>query len=489
MPRIKKTESASVSASVAKAKKIKKPVKKSAPIKKAKPVIIDVIEDDDDDIIDSSNFFSDESLAKNNFSHFDKSSVRTEDTDIQKKFFSDLVSEIKNKEDVSKHNKFVDGESKLPPKKSLGLYRRLAWKFLIMVGLLAILVFYFSFSKLTILITPQVEAMSDTLFMRVGESSNEIAEAGDFREKVSGAVSEFVVEVEKKYPATGEEMLGEELSGKVVIINNYIKGQQLIATTRLLSSDNKLFRIKESVNIPAGGKVEVEIYADKISAEMAIGPSHFTIPGLWAGLQYKIYAESETAFTYGEKAQKYVKASDIQSATDDINNLILEKSEKNKTLRSQDEVLYQILEVSDMNIGAQIKDKVDEFTVKAKARVVSVTFSKDEAAKLASAKLGLLVPDDKKLAEFKPDSLSYALENYDGKNKLATVKASFSGLMVLKSNADIIDKTRLVNLNAQQISSYLSDYPEIGNYELKFYPSFVKRAPNLVDRIEVKIKD
>ena len=61
--------------------------------------------------------------------------------------------------------------------------------------------------------------------------------------------------------------------------------------------------------------------------------------------------------------------------------------------------------------------------------------------------------------------------------------------MILKSNANIIDRSRLVNLNAEQIDAYLGDYPEIGNYELQFYPSFVKRAPNLVDRIEVKIKN
>ncbi|MFA6514413.1 MAG: hypothetical protein WCT50_03975 [Patescibacteria group bacterium] len=491
MPRPRKTELLSASSPVAKAKKAKKPVKKIVPPKKNKSVIVDVIEDDD--LTDSSNFFSDVSLAKNSFPSLrnnknddSTNQVNREDTDIQKKFFSDLVSEIKNKneEGESSSNK----KSPTPVKKSLTLYRRLVWKFLVMVGLLALLVFYFSFSKLTILITPQVEAMSDTLFLRIGDATS-TTEVGDPREKISGAINEFDVEVQKQYEATGEELQGTELNGKVVIVNNYIKAQQLIATTRLLSSDNKLFRIKNAVNIPAGGKVEVEIYADKASPDMAIEASHFTIPGLWVGLQDKIYAESEEAFTYGEKAEKYVKAIDIQSATKDINDLILKKAEANKPLDSQAEVLYQVLDPVDVNIGAKAGDKVSQFIVTAKAKVIMVTFSGSESAKLASAKLNILVPDDKELAEFKPESLSYNLENYDEKNKLATVKASFSGLMILKSDANIINKSSLVNLNAKQIDVYLSDYPEIGNYELQFYPSFIKKAPNLVDRIEIKIKN
>jgi hypothetical protein len=537
MPRTRKTELVSASSPVTKAKKIvKKPVKKIepkvglkaepkkavvSPVKKAKPVIIDVIEDDDgeSDVVNSSNFFSDASLAKSDFLAprsntqndeentyvpikrdeqqivNDEPTIIIEDTDIQKKFFSDLVSEIKTKNENAGalFNDRFDLENKKPitaPKKSLGLYRRLAWKFLIMVGLLALLVLYFSFSKLTILITPEVEKMSDTLFMKVsGEMATTTEEINDSREKVSGSVNEVEIEVEKKYEATGEESLGENLSGKVIIVNNYIKSQQLIATTRLLSSDNKLFRIKEAVNIPAGGKVEVEIYADEISADMAIPPSHFTIPGLWVGLQDKIYAESETAFTYGKKLQRYVTDPDIQSAKQDINALILKKAEESKSLRVQDEVLYQVLESSDIQVSAKAGDKVSEFTLRAKTKVAMVSFSKEEAARLASAKLNILVPDDKELAEFKSENLVYTFENYDEKNKTASIKASFYGFMILKSNANIIDRSRLVNLNAEQIDAYLGDYPEIGNYELQFYPSFVKRAPNLVDRIEVKIKN
>jgi len=35
---------------------------------------------------------------------------------------------------------------------------------------------------------------------------------------------------------------------------------------------------------------------------------------------------------------------------------------------------------------------------------------------------------------------------------------------------------------------YLGSLPGIAGYEVKFYPSFIKKVPKLVDRIEILIK-
>lgn len=498
MPRPKKTESATVSK--AKVAKAKKPAKKSAPAKKAiakpkaKPVIIDVIEDDDGDFTDS-NFFSDESLAKSESAPLSSAAEEADETeifnaedeemDVQKKFFSELVSEIK----VKKSSGLPEerGIRKLQsPKKKISLYSRLVVKFLLLVGVLAVLVFYFSFSKLTILVTPQVEAISDTLFLRVGTNNNATS-TDDAREQINGSVNEYSVDISKVYPATGEDALGQEVTGKVTLVNNYVKDQPLVATTRLLSGDNKLFRLKSAVIIPAGGKIEAEVYADKVSPEMAIDSAHFTIPGLWAGLQDKIYADSAQPFVYQTSSEKYVKAADLQLALREVDSLVIAKAKEGQNSSADSIVLYEILDSTSTETSAQAGDKVKEFTLTAKAKVAVVTFSKQDVEKLAAAKLNLLIPDDKELSEFKPESLSYSLENYNETEKIAAVKASFSGLMILKNNADIIDREKLVNLNSSQIATYLSDYPEIGHYELKFFPTFVKKAPHLIDRIEVKI--
>jgi len=404
------------------------------------------------------------------------------DIDQQKRFFSDLVSDMKDKEGAPSL-----GSKKI--KKSVSLYRRLVVKFIILVLILAGLVAYFSFSKLTITITPQGETLKDSLLLKVGSPiATTTPGENDPREAISGAVQLVDVQAETTYPASGENLLGQEISGQVKIINRYTKDQSLVATTRLLSPDNKLFRIKEAVNVPAGGEVSVAIYADKPSADLAINPTTFTIPGLWAGLQDKIYAQSLAPFTFQQKASKYIKASDIQRASEEADNLLLQQAENQLASKLADEqYLYTLAGPVSLDTSAKADDQQASFTAKASGQVAIVSFPKAEAVRLATSRLNLLVPDDKELIEFNEQSLTYSLEDFDSLSGMATIKVSFAGVMALENDSEIIDRRQLVNLSAAQIDQYLKDFPGLKNYELKFSPSFIKKAPNLVDRIEIKI--
>jgi len=59
--------------------------------------------------------------------------------------------------------------------------------------------------------------------------------------------------------------------------------------------------------------------------------------------------------------------------------------------------------------------------------------------------------------------------------------------MILTSDSNVINPAQLVNLTADQIGTYLKSQPEVNGYTLNFFPSFIKRAPSLVDRIKVNI--
>lgn len=483
--------------------KVKTSPKKVSPKKSARPIVIDVIEDDNSD--NSDNFFpelpkfknepdeikSEESIPK-------QSLVEEEEIaeiDQQKKFFSELVTEIKEKEPKEKiihsREKQEDLHSNLPVRKSVNLYRRLVWRFIAFTIFLLIVVFYFSFSKLTITISPKGETINDSLLLKVQPDGSvpENAET-DFREQVAGSIKELTVTEEKTFPATGEEFLGDEIYGQVKIINNSAKSQALVATTRILSTDNKLFRIKEAVNVPAGGEVLVDIYADKPSEEMAIGATNFTIPGLWLGLQDKIYAKSTVDFIYRQKVKKYIKLSDIERGTKEMNDLLIAKAKLNQSsVGENEEVLYETSNAASFEIDAKAGDAKEEFLIKGKVNLVIVTFSKEQAMRLAASKLALLVPDDKELADKNPSNATYTFDNYDAKTGIAAIKVNFGGTMVLKNNTEIIDKKQLVNLNREQLENYLKTFPEIKSYELNFFPSFINRAPRLPERIKIEIKD
>ena len=540
--------------------KTKKTVKKSgsgsgsnaaaASRKKAKPVIVDVIEDELTDFSSSSAFSQEPFLPlpssrqpaekktrkSRNFIEEeyieDEEDDSADDLDQQKKFFSELVSEIKTKTELkaglgdfgkdgpesgqergkSGNNKSLDSDRRSRP--SVGLYRRFVIKFLILLGILAVAIFYFFFSKLTIFVTPSGETINDSLLLKVeaaaggslGQAADESAAGDDQtvsaddisqvsltdpRTEIAGEIKKITTSVEQAFPASGEEFTGEDIVGQVRLINNYNKDQALVATTRLLSPDNKLFRLKKAVNIPAGGEVTAEIYVEKPNADLAIGPTTFTIPGLWLGLQDKIYARSDTAFVFEKKIKKYVKSSDIERAVKEINEILLKKAKEeiSASLNQNQAWLYNTSNPATVTVEANAGEEKDEFLVKATGQIAAVSFDKEEAARLASAKLNILVPDNKELIDFQPEDIIYNLEDYNSSAESATIKASFSGTMVLKSDAEVVNREQLVNLTADQIGTYLKSQPEIKEYRLKFSPSFIKKAPRLVDRIKVVVSE
>ncbi len=493
MPRTKSAISAAAKKPHAEKKAVAKTIH---PKKRTKSILIDVIEDEpmmaaswpeyQDEKIET----AEKEPKRENFKSVDE---KTEEIDNQKKYFSGLAEKLKESDD-SKEYSIRKGE--VGKKRSVGLYRRLVIKFIILVAILAAVVFYFSFSKLTISLNLKGENISDTLLLKIADaslakatSSSAFTLLNDPREEIGGTIKEVSADVSKTYPASGETYLGEAIIGQVRLINNSPKNQALVATTRLLSADNKLFRIKNAVNIPAGGETVAEIYADKPSSDLAIEPTTFTIPGLWLGLQDKIFAKSDAAFTFSKQVKKYITSGDLEAASKDINEALTAAAKKQAEADGAGgDWLYLASGPAVVNIDAKVGDKKDEFTAKASGKIIAVSFSKEQAAKLAAAKFNLIIPDDKELSDFKPENIAYTFDNYDPTSGTATIKASFNGTMILKSDSEVIDPSQLVNLTADQIGTYLRNQNEVKDYELKFSPSFIKKAPSLVDRIKVEVK-
>ncbi|MDD4901252.1 MAG: hypothetical protein PHS62_04060 [Patescibacteria group bacterium] len=298
-------------------------------------------------------------------------------------------------------------------------------------------------------------------------------------------------ELSQTFNSSGKEVLGEEVTGRVTLINNYVKNQPLVATTRLLGPNGKLFRLKNTVNVPAGGKVMAEVYADEAKAEMAIGPSKFTIPGLWAGLQDQIYAQSDQPMKYSEKVKHIINQSDIDLAVSKLKEGLLAKvkEEASKNYGEYDELLLQL---DNNSISQEVQGKVGEeqesFIIKIKGLATVVAFKTNDVYGQLAAKLNAALADDKTISEFNGQSVTYALNNVDLKQGLAVVNVNFTARTTMKDGAKVIKKNNLTGLNEQQVKAYLDNLPEVSGYEIRFFPSFIRTMPKLVDRIEIVIK-
>ncbi|MEI7620103.1 MAG: hypothetical protein WCJ57_00860 [Candidatus Falkowbacteria bacterium] len=388
--------------------------------------------------------------------------------------------------EIDELDRLAEGpEENVVVNRSVNTYRKLAFRFIALALVLVVVVLYFVLVKLTVVVSPSKQTVNESLIVDVYGSSQTIASDRSLK----GNITRIEAEESGIYKATGEEAQGGEITGKVKIINNYGKSQPLVATTRLLSADNKLFRIKNTVTVPAGGSVEVDVYPDVSSADMAIAPTKFTIPGLWSGLQDKIYGESSVAFAYSSVSEKYITQEDINKASQELNELLVKKvKEKVGAKNGYDQVVYQTsVETAQVElVDAKIGDKKDQFTVKTKNIVNVISFSSDDVVKIAQQKLAA-ASGDKTLAEIDRANLQYQLESYNVQGNLATLKVNFVS-RIASANSEFIDKGKLVNLNQAQIEEYLKGVKEIEGFELNFFPTFLKRSPALVDRIYVEVK-
>jgi len=369
--------------------------------------------------------------------------------------------------------------------RSVSIYRKIAYFFVALVAALLVFIFFFSVVKTTIVLIPDQERIQNNVVFDIYDQSMN----GAGEKAIKGIVKKVDLEDEKDFPATGKKVIGQEAVGKVIIYNNYNKNQPLVATTRLLSSDNKLFRIKETVNVPAGGSAEAEIYADDPTPDSEIGPSRFTIPGLWAGLQDKIYAESKEGIVYQKKTQNLVTKEDIDNAIRELKQNLTQKAQAQLTGDVQfSEVIYNVDEASiKTEIDAKVDEEKDGFKAKIQGSVVIVAFEGKQAIDLAKQKLNTSVSTNEEVLSFN-DDIDYALTNFDLQQGTASVNATFEGKVSLKENSEIIDKNKIVGLKKDQLEAYLGSLPGISGYEVKFYPSFIKKVPKLTDRIDIQIK-
>ncbi|MFA5076160.1 MAG: hypothetical protein WC480_01950 [Patescibacteria group bacterium] len=368
---------------------------------------------------------------------------------------------------------------------SLGLYRKIVISFIVVTALLIVVILYFSFLSATITVVPESEDAVTDFIVDVVEKTDGLA-AG----QVNGVFFSKDIEGEKDFKVTGSKALPTDAIGIVKIINNYRRPQPLVATTRLLSPEQILLRIKNRVDVPVGGSVEVEVYADDpqqlVDKTVKVG-THLIIPGLWPAVQDDIYAEVKTEIKLGERTVPVVAEDDIKKSTQKLLDQLELQSFIDLGLEGN---VAKAVELQEENViaNAKIGDQVDQFNLKAKAKVNGVFFDKESLLRIAEAKLKSSLDANKELVSADYDSLTFSVENLDLVNKKASIKVHLAGQATLRLNSPIFDKKNLKGLTREQVISYFRRQAAVQSVTVDFFPFWLKTVPSFEDHIEVVIK-
>jgi hypothetical protein len=307
--------------------------------------------------------------------------------------------------------------------------------------------------------------------------------------KIPGRVLTTVVSGREKITEVETRETDKPAGGKVVIHNNLEQDQPLIATTRLLSETGVLFRLKKQVNAKANSTVEAEVYADQPGPAGEIGPTKFTIPGLWIDWQDKIYAESTAPMTGGYGETEFISQETLDKGLQETTERLRQQGESKLQgqLKSGEKILADAVKIDILSSQASVKPDTfgAEFFVTAEIRLTAVVFDEDRLYQLAEKKLREQTGDSLDIKNLSRENFSYALEIYDLNKKTATLTTHLEASTTSKLNPDGFNKSKLVGRNYDEIIDYLSREQYIGEVEVRFSPAWLETVPANENRIEL----
>lgn len=303
-------------------------------------------------------------------------------------------------------------------------------------------------------------------------------------------VKTFTAEATGTLTATGENTTATRARATVTIFNNTSTNQPLVSSTRLRNSDDIQFRTTESINVPAGGSLQVEILADGEGAQYNIQPGRLTIPGL-AGTPSRfqnIYAELSQPITSGTASgQKAVTEEDIQKFRDEMNKKLTDDI----ALQVQQDTTDNLKIINTRDVLQNINydglptagDAGETFEVTASSTIDGVYYDNAQALQLATATVQEQVLEGQTLG----DSLSISFaspEEVEGTSQFTT-RMYIEYIIV----DDITEQAIQQDLSGKTFSE-VQEYADTFNYvsELNVYvrPGFWPIMPILGRNIDVR---
>ncbi len=372
---------------------------------------------------------------------------------------------------------------KKPLSRSLRIYQKVAILFMIGSFVLLLIVLYLSISKATIRITPSEKVVSTTISLEVVEEAT--------LDQVKGIVIEESFEKAETFtlPGEGTTPVEKNAGGMVTIINESGTDQPLVATTRLLSEGDILFRIDDGVTVPAGGSVAVMAHADLSGAQGDIAATTFTIPGLTASRQQEVYAMSSDAMTGGVAYLRLLEESDLDEAIAELESQILEEAKEilrdgvDEELRGEVYFTELIEKVSDTEPG----EEVGSFTASVSVSVTAVYYDEEAVLEAAEAQLALLISEGYELTEINQDGLQVDVTQVDVESGTATLSVYLDGIAAISAISPILEKDRLLGRSPIEVITILESSDSIESVTVSFTPFWLKRVPSLKDHIKIVV--
>lgn len=370
----------------------------------------------------------------------------------------------------------------LPSEQPIRFYKFIALGFLFVTLILVGTIIFMSSKRasITIITTSEPLEVTDTV----------VLDAKDMDALVPGFVTTTIITHEKVFSPEGTKTENAAAEGTVTLVNETDTPQVLVATTRVLSKEGILFRLKEATTVPANGEVSARVYADVLGISGNITSTTFTIPGLQEAKQKVIYAKSDSAMSGGIRTFGVVGQDDIIKAE----KILLEeiKTKGADALEVQASVgMTGLFEVVDQTFEPveELGEEVDSFVLKGTATVVGVWYDPVKATAFAEDMLRKRVVDNSEILSSVEPTPSFSLESYDVTTSTAKLKVSHRGLVNIDENSLELRKDNFFGKSEDEVKRYVMSLKHVEGVEMVFKPLWNRSVPHVVNNVEVIIRE
>jgi len=370
-------------------------------------------------------------------------------------------------------------ETGYPSAQPVRFYKIVALSFLAITLVLLGVIMFMSSKRAIITISTRTEPIEVTTAVGVNSADGL---------RVDGTIVTTTVSLVQHFEPTGTRTELGVATGIVTLHNESFTSQALVATTRLLTTDGVLFRMKDRALVPANGTIDVEVYADKLGVSGNIAPARFTIPGLRVDRQQEIFATSESAMSGGERHIGVLSEDDIAQAKKVIHAQLEEKGTLELTKRFPEK--SGVFRVVDERIIVEgtVGEEVASFTLTGSGVIIGVFYNPVDVKKVSEELLQKRVIDDSEIIRPGDTEPTVHFSEYlpDG---TAFLDVRHTGMVMMNPESKQLDKLMFYGKTRDEIRRYVLGLDHVNGVDVSFKPLWNRTAPYVSDHLTIIVKE
>jgi len=393
-------------------------------------------------------------------------------------------------EEIWSTKKFFGGST---VSRKLKLPKKVYLAIIVGIVIIAGIVMSFNFGRATVSIYPLKENKKFDLKIT---ASSVISTVDLIKNHIPGQLLSASAESNGEFPTSGQKDVIQKASGKITVYNKSAGSQRLVATTRFESPDGLIFRIPQTIIIPAAtkngteiipGSTETVVNADRAGADYNIGPARFTVPGFKSTPHFdEFYAISTKPMAGGIIGpSKIVTEEDYTKAVESIKKSIQDKILNSLRKQSGNLKIMDDIAISfDAPIAnAEVGDASPNLTISIKGKALTVGFREENVAQLAQNYVK---------SNYNSEILEGSLQiNYnspilDGTSKSLSFTIAANVVTIPSLDLEKI-KTDILGMNENAIRSYFKNGKNIISVKISMFPIWIKSVPKNSAKVFLQI--